>query len=91
MLLAENVTVSLASHDVDLSSQNDVMRCVWSGGEIERMEWLFIGQDTIVPMMTTNSSWDGAIFTCTTQRTKLKVKGIADDKSPLVLIATSTA
>ena len=52
----------------------DDLLCTWSGGEIERMEWLFLGQRTIVPMDHTNSSWNNAVFTCAMQL-ELTVKG----------------
>ena len=71
-----------ASPDVDLGNQTtEDMRCSWSGGDIERMEWLFLGQNTIVPMKITNSSWDGALLSCTPQETQYTVKGINELKT----------
>lgn len=63
-LFSENVTVSLPDSEDEPSSQTNDIRCTWSGGEIGRMEWLFIGNNTIVPMEYTNTSWNDAEFAC---------------------------
>ena len=38
------------------------------------MEWLFLGNNIIVPMEYTNSSWNNEVFECTSHL-KLTVKG----------------
>ena len=61
----EHLTVQ-TSLPAAVSSESDDMMCAWSGGEIARMEWLFLGENTIVPMEFTNSSWNDAQFECIT-------------------------
>ena len=79
----ENLTVQASLPDIHIvpSNQSDDIWCAWNGEEIARMEWLFLGENTIVPMEFTSSSWSNAEFTCTanynneTQLIHLKVKG----------------
>lgn len=69
----ENLTVLPPGSDI--TDQTNDLLCIWSEGNIKRMEWLFLGEDRIVPMKYTNTSWDGAVFTCAAQL-ELTVKGI---------------
>lgn len=64
IISSENLTVSLPDSEVPPIIQDDDIRCTWSGGEIARMEWLFIDESTIVPMKYTNISWNNEEFVC---------------------------
>lgn len=78
---SENVTVSLPDPEVTPIIQDDDVTCTWNGGEIERMEWLFINENTIVPMEYTNMSWNNEIFVCkhmSTEGVNVTVKGKRD-------------
>ena len=83
-LYTENLTVQEPLPDVHNvpSSQNNDFWCALNGEEIARMEWLFLGDNTIVPMEFTNSSWNNAEFTCIAnynnepQLIHLRVKGM---------------
>ena len=67
-LSLEHLTVTLTGLEHPSSTgQTDDIACMWTGGTISRMEWLFLGQNTIVPMEFTNSSWDEEEFTCFTK------------------------
>lgn len=63
-LLSENLTVSLPDSENMPFVQADDIACTWSGGEIARMEWLFIDENTIIPMQYTNMSWNNEVFAC---------------------------
>lgn len=59
------------------SNAVDDIQCTWRGGVIDRMEWLFVGNSTIIPMDYTNTSWNDEVVECRVQEEILhfKVKG----------------
>ena len=66
LISPENLTVQDVlpdRHSVPSSRTDDIV-CAWNGGEIVRMEWLFLGENTIVPMEVSNSSWNDVEFAC---------------------------
>ena len=61
--LAENITVSLTEESLTEDQTRDLM-CTWSGGQIPRMEWLFLGGNVIIPLEHTDRRWDKAVLLC---------------------------
>lgn len=75
---SENLTVSLPDSEVPPIIRADDVTCMWNGGEIARMEWLFLNETIIVPMEYTNMSWNNEKFTCmqmSTEPINVTVKG----------------
>ena len=50
------------------ADQTRNLTCTWSGGQIPRMEWLFLGGNVIIPLEHTDRRWDKAVLLCTTVR-----------------------
>ena len=44
--------------------QTRYLMCTWSGGQIPRMEWLFLGGNVIIPLEHTDRRWDKAVLLC---------------------------
>ena len=59
----ENITVIDREESLLEQGPTDDLMCVWNGGLLPRMEWLFLG-DFVTPLTHTNSSWDMTLLQC---------------------------
>ena len=62
----ENITV-YESEDLLMQAQCAVgsLRCTWSGGgALPQMEWLFLGDNLIAPLTSSNTTWNTQPLTC---------------------------
>ena len=49
---------------MEVQHDTDDLMCVLNGTAIPQMEWLFLGDDIVSPLLITNSSWDKKVLSC---------------------------